>query len=117
MTHCLHITRADRCSLDNKHYIEIELTNGSAATVGPGGLCVRVGCTYGPPAHLSVSNHWSIAPGGGVYLTAILPNESLKHVDFVNYIEANGTVHGLGDRLSIGWFVCELKRGAAGADV
>jgi hypothetical protein len=118
MTDSLHVSRAERRHAEYKAYLEVELTNGSASIVPPGGLRVRAGRSYGDvPAYLSASNHWPIAPGGVVFLTAILPTDSLKHIDFVDYIDANGTAHALGDRLSIGWLGCELKRGAAGADV
>ncbi|GLS45309.1 hypothetical protein [Methylobacterium brachythecii] len=118
MTDSLRVSRADRRQVENLTYVEVELTNGSASIVPPGGLRVRAGRSYGDPhAYLSASNHWPIAPGAVVFMTVILPTDSLKHIDFVEYIDANGTAHALGDRLSIGWLGCEFKRGAAGADV
>ena len=113
----LRVAEARRVNCDNRTYLEVTLANDSASLVGPGGLRMTVERSHGSPLGVSISNHWPLAPGAAVFLTTFLPNESLKHVDLVDYIGVDGEVHALGDRLSIGWFFSELKRGMIGADV
>ncbi len=113
----LHIVEAGRQSGEHGLYIGVTLVNGTDATIGPGGLRMIAERSYEGAIGLSVSNHWRIVPGTSVYLTTFLPREGLKHIDFVDYIGFDGTVHAIGDRLAIGWFGTELKRGVIGANV
>lgn len=117
MAGVLHVARASRPSVESLFYVEVELENGSTSMIGAGGLRLRAEPSYADALYLTAANQWPIAPGGRVYLTAILPKVSLKRIDFVAYIEADGTVHPLRATLTIGWMSCELKQDTIGGDV
>ena len=117
MTGALRVAEARRVSCEKLDYLEVVLVNDAASAVGPGGLRLVAVRSHDDPLAMSLSNHWPIGPGARVFLTAILPRSGLKHVDLIDYIGSDGTVHALGDRLSIGWIFSELKRGMIGADV
>ena len=113
----LHISAAEQRFAEGEPYLALTLFNGTDATVGPGGLRMLIARSYGPFAGLSISNHWKIGPGTEVFLTTFVPRNYLKYIDFVDYIGFDGTVHAIGDRLAIGWFGTELKRGVIDANV
>lgn len=89
-------------------WIEVELENASASPIGAGGLLMRVQMSWEGPSRMSVSNHWSLAPGDPVLLCVLLPRPSIKAVEFVAYVERDGTVHELGSKLAFGIFSSRL---------
>ena len=117
MTRALRIVEATRHVADGEPYLALTLVNGSDESIGPGGLRLIAERTGAPSLLMSVSNHWRIGPGAHVFLSVFLPRDGLKHIDFVDYVGYEGTIYPIGDRLAIGWFFTELKRGMTGADV